>query len=76
MDFKTPIAMGRSNAEPPFLIPAGERLMVNRLGGISYPAFFNATLILCADSFTSLPKKPTISMQGRPSAISTSTVTR
>ena len=74
-DTRMPIAIGRSNPVPSFLISAGEILTTIRCGGNSTPVFFMAILTLSLASLTSVPRYPLISNVGSPLPTSVSTLT-
>jgi len=68
-------AMDRSKDDPPFLRPAGARLMRRRSRGNSNPEFRTAARIRSRASFMAPSGNPTISTLGIPRRRSTSTVT-
>ena len=54
------MAMGRSKPEPSFLMSAGARLMVMRVGGRSKPEFLMAERTRSRDSRTAASGRPTV----------------
>ena len=54
------MAMGRSKPEPSFLMSAGARLMVMRVGGMSKPEFLMAERTRSRDSRTAASGRPTV----------------
>jgi len=55
-----PMAMGRSKPEPSFLMSAGARLMVMRVGGMSKPELRMAERTRSRDSRTAASGRPTV----------------
>ena len=68
--------MGRSKAEPSFLMSAGARFTVILLSGKSYSELAIAAPTRSLPSFTAPCGNPTVVKDGRPLAISVSTSTR
>ena len=66
MDFKTPIAMAKSNIEPVFRILAGDKLITYFLLSKSISQFLMAVLTLSLDSLILISGRPTISQEGSP----------
>ena len=73
MDISIHTAMGRSKAVPSFLISAGERFTVIRLGGTDTPELRSAVRTLSAASLTQDESYPTMTNAGSPSDMSAST---
>ena len=57
---RMPMAMGRSKPEPSFLMSAGARLMVMRVGGMSKPELRMAERTRSRDSRTAASGRPTV----------------
>ena len=67
--------MARSKPDPSLRISAGAKFITIRRMGNSNPVLRMAARTLSLASLTAAVGKPTISKQGKPRAISTSTVT-
>ena len=67
-----PIAMGRSNPEPVFLISAGARLIVIFFGGSFIPLLDRVCIALSLLSFAAPCARPIILIDGMPRVASTS----
>ena len=71
-----PMAIGRSKADPSFLISAGARLTTTCLSGKSNPVFLRAARTRSLLSLTAASGRPTVEKKGSPLlAMSTSTST-
>lgn len=66
MAIKIPIAIGKSNIEPSFLVLAGDKLTIILLLKNSIPEFLIAVLTLSFASFTLVSGSPTIWKSGSP----------
>ena len=73
---RIPIAIGRSNKVPIFLISAGAKFIIILPSGNSNPEFIIAALTLSFASRTDASASPTIAKLGKPFVISTSTFIR
>ena len=71
-----PMAMGRSKADPSFLMSAGARFTITCFRGKSNPVFLSAARTRSLLSFTAASGRPTVEKNGSPRlAMSTSTST-
>ena len=74
IDFRIPIAIGKSSKVPVFFMVAGDKFIIYFLLNNSIPQFFIAVFTLSFASLIFVSGNPTISQQGIPPDTSTSTL--